>query len=573
MSKKYDVIVIGAGVAGALIAWKMAEAELSVLMLEAREMRLEDQDRAEFVKIFAELPNTQRTPSKPFTKAHSINNKFAFSPDGEDFYDPNTITADEKKKRYYQQEGPMIFKSQYQRLVGGSTWSWRGNSPRYVPSDFKLKSLFGHGRDWPLDYDDLEFWFCEAEEALGVAGDHDEWNGLFGANRSRRFPMEKIAQSYGDLQLIDRLKGATFDGTEIRIFGLPQARNSREYDGRPACHGNSTCIPICPIQAKYDATVHVKMALQLGAELKDKAVVTDLRLDNQGRISEVVYKTWDAKGESVTENSVHGKIVVLAANAIESPKILLMSNGGKGIANSSGHVGRNLMDHPGGEGTALLPFPVFPFRGPQSTSSIESFRDHKYRKEFCAFRLTIGNDGWGRSEHPFDLVNELLEKRLFGEKLREELFETVTHQLRLAYATDQPADPNNRVRLHPTEKDALGLPKPQIEYKVDDYVLKGAAFAQKVIKHIFEILGATKTHFTNLNDPARAYSGSAHIMGTCIMGDDPADSVVDADCRSHDVANLFIAGSSVFPTGAPTNPTLPVAALALRTAERIKMLF
>jgi choline dehydrogenase-like flavoprotein len=525
------------------------------------------------VKAFAELPNKQRTPSKPYT-VNQPSHKFAFSPDGEDFYDPKTITAEEKKKRYYQQEGPMIFKSQYQRLVGGSTWSWRGNSPRFIPSDFKLQSLFGRGRDWPLCYDDLEFWFCEAEEALGVAGDHDEWNGLFGAYRSRPFPMEKIAQSYGDLQLIERLKGVRFEGAEIRIFGLPQARNSREYDGRPACRGNSNCIPICPIQAKYDATVHVKKALQLGAELREKAVVTELKLDHTGRVGEVVYKTWDAQG-AVREDSVKGEVVVLAAHAVESAKILLMSNGSQGLANSSDQVGRNLMDHPGGEGTALLPFRVFPFRGPQSTSCIESFRDHQNRDKFCAFRMTLGYDGWGRSEHPFDLLRELTDKKLFGEELRKELFDTVTRQLRIAYATDQPADPNNRVTLHPTEKDALGLPKPRIEYKVDEYVLNGAAQAQKVIKHIFTTLGVEPEHmkFTNLNDPAKAYSGSAHIMGTCVMGDDPKTSVVDADCRSHDVPNLFIVGSSVFPTGAPTNPTLPIAALALRTAERIKMYF
>lgn len=560
MANEYDVVIIGTGVAGALIAWKLAEANCTVLMIDAGEKRLDKNDRANFVKLFAEAPNKNKTPSQPYV--NSDNDKFAHSPDTLDF-----VLAKPNDGLYYRQVGPDAFKSQYQRLVGGSTWAWRGNSPRYIPSDFKLKTAFGVGVDWPISYDDLEPWYCDAEDALGIAADNTEWQNLFGAYRSRKFPMPKIAQVYGDKQIKKRIQGLKIDGKTIKIFAQPQARNSKPYDGRPACEGNSNCIPICPIQAKYDATVHVQKALKCGARLLEHAVVTDLKVDASGKISEVVYKTWP-DGQTA---SAKGTIVVLATHGIETPKILLSANGGRGLANSSDQVGRNLMDHLGGEGAAILPFQVFPFRGPQSTSCIETFREHKDRDKFCAFRMTLGNDGWGRGKHPYDSLKDLTDRKLFGEDLQRELNHLVTRQFRISYSTEQLPDPNNRVTLA-TEVDGFGILKPMITYTVDDYSRKGMAYIHKVIKIIFTKLGAKEEEweFTDLASPDRFFSGSAHIMGTARMGNDPTTSVVDTECRSHDHKNLYIAGSAVFPTGSCTNPTITLAALALRAATTIK---
>jgi choline dehydrogenase-like flavoprotein len=246
-----------------------------------------------------------------------------------------------------------------------------------------------------------------------------------------------------------------------------------------------------------------------------------------------------------------------------------MSNGGQGIANSSDQVGRNLMDHPGGEGAAIMPFQVFPFRGPQSTSCIEALRDHKFRGQFCGFRMTIGNDGWGRTQHPYDTLKKLTDRNLFGEELRRELNHTVTRQLRIAYSTKQLPDANNRVTLS-TDKDDLGIPKPAIAYKVDDYTRKGMDYAQRAIKCIFTAVGAPEPNWEFSDLKANVFSGSGHIMGTCRMGSNPKTSVVDSDCQSHDVENLFIVGSTIFPTAGNTNPTVTLAALALRAAASIK---
>src|SRR5215831_3079994 len=266
------------------------------------------------------------------------------------------------------------FKAGYNRMVGGSTWSWRGNTPR-----------FGVGRDWPIDYHELEPWYCEAEHELGVSGNHEELDGLFGGFRSRSFPMRGIPLGYNDQQIKKRIDGKMARGTKIRVVTTPQARNTADYDGRPACEGHSNCIPLCPIQAKYDASAHLRK-LRNRVELRKAAVVTRLEKGKDGKVSNVYYKDWRSD-DPQKERSVSGKVVVLAAHAIETPKILLMSN----LGNQSGQVGRNLMDHIQFEVTAFFPEPLFQFRGPQSITGIEDFRDGAFRKTRSGFRMTIGD--------------------------------------------------------------------------------------------------------------------------------------------------------------------------------------
>jgi choline dehydrogenase-like flavoprotein len=311
----------------------------------------------------------------------------------------------------YTPDSKHAFKAGYNRMVGGSTWSWRGNCPRFIPSDFKLRSLFGVGRDWPLDYDELEPWYCEAESELGISGNHDELNGLFGAHRSKEFPMPGIPLSYSDEQIKPRIDGATVLGTRVRVVTTPQARNSRFYDGRPACEGESSCIPLCAIQAKYNATTHLRRVLaQPGVELRPAAVVTRLERGHDGSVDSVVYQDWQSD-DPMMERRVRGAVVVLAAHAIENPKILLMSDG---LANDSGQVGRNLMDHVQFELIATFPESVYPFRGPQSVTSIEDFRDGDFRQQRSAFRMTIGNDGWGRTGSPAAVIGNLVGGGTYG---------------------------------------------------------------------------------------------------------------------------------------------------------------
>lgn len=551
----FDVVIIGSGVAGALIADALRDKDVRVLLLEAGETGV---DRELLVWNWAQR-TIKNFPGTPYTPS-----------------DPKKIPgpeqpADEKDRKnalnvYYDQGNhPEKYLSTYERRVGGSTWHWLGHTPRLLPNDFRLKAEYGRGVDWPIGYADVEPWYCKAEQALGVAGDDAEWKNVHGAFRSQSFPMSKIWPSWSDLQAARKLSSVQIAGQAVAVLSTPSARNSQAYDGRPPCAGNASCVPICPIGAKYDASVHVNKAVKKKAQLREKCVVTRLDVDADNTVHLLHYKQWDG-----TQGTVSGRIVVLAANAIESAKLLLMSMSDRapqGVANSSSdQVGRNLMDHLQKAVLATSIDPVFPFRGPPSTSGIETFRDGPFRDRRGAFRLSLGNDGWSRTGSPYNDVAHLVQAEgLFGEELRARLFHDVSRQVRVSCSIEVLPNPDNRVTLSDL-KDASGLPRPAINFATDDYTRSAFGPALDVIAEILRALGATPAVVDR--DP-RHYSGAGHVMGTCRMGFDPATSVVDPDLRSHDHRNLYIVGSSPFPTCGTANPTITIAALALRAASNI----
>ncbi|HYJ31571.1 MAG TPA: GMC oxidoreductase, partial [Allosphingosinicella sp.] len=349
-------------------------------------------------------------------------------------------------------------------------------------------------------------------------------------------------------------------GTHFKVLATPQARNSTEGNGRPACCGNASCIPVCSIGAKYDATVHVKRAVENGAELLTQCVVREVRCAPDGRIEQLVYDRWSRDGSRESE-TLAAKRFVLAAHAIETPLLML---GSRLAARSP--VGACLMDHLQGYGLAILPQPVYPFRGPPVTSGIDAFRDGPWRSERAAFRLSIGNDGWGREEAPSATLARLVEQGLWGRELRDAVAHRVTRMIRMSYSTEMLPRRVNRVSL--AGRDAHGNSRPGIDFSLPDYNVAGFEHAKRVIAQIFARLGATETRFSF---PAKNYSGAGHIMGTCRMGRSPDDSVVDSDCRVHGHPNLFIAGASLFTTSGTANPTLTAAALALRLADMLSV--
>jgi glucose dehydrogenase len=535
----FDVVVIGAGVCGSVAAWKLAKAGAKVLILEAGEGEV---DRLTLVGRYAAA--TIKSPGSPYLGRDG--DKFAPSPES----DPHYFLTDPAAHDH--------FKSTYLRRAGGTTWHFLGNTPRHVPNDLRLATKYGRGVDWPLCYDDLEGDYCDAEELMGVSGNHAEWNGLFGGQRSRPFPMTEIWPSYGDRIIKPKLDGARVGGIDepVLVRSTPQARNSRPYQGRPACAGNSSCVPICPIQAKYDATVHLREAVRAGAELRTGSIAVNLQpAADRTLIESVTYRTWDG-----TDHEVRSRVVVLAAHAIEGPKLLLLSDGRRGVANSSGKVGRFLMDHLQGSAAVLLPFPVYPYRGPPTTSGIDAFRDGAFRRSHAAFRMSLGNDGFGRSiKAPGDLIaDHIVNDQLIGRQLADKIRADAVRQFRLSSSTEVLPNEANRVTLG-DQNDALGIPRPRVEFTVDDYTRK--AFG--VVIGIFrQLLGRVSddTVFVQADE----YTGAGHIMGTTRMGRDPKASVVDPDCRSHDHPNLYIFSSSVFPTAGTANPTLTAVALTLR---------
>lgn len=232
------------------------------------------------------------------------------------------------------------------------------------------------------------------------------------------------------------------------------------------------------------------------------------------------------------------------------------------------------MDHVQFELIASFPEPLYPFRGTQSVTGIEDFRDGDFRKDRSAFRMTIGNDGWGRTGAPANVIDRLLKKGTFGAALPGEVQDQITRMIRLSFSTEQLPESTNQVSLSP-KKDALGIPRPSFRFDIGAYVEAALRRGMDVSTELFKIMGAQipppplPKPLDNPTTGRMNWNTAAHIMGTCIMGDDPNDSVVDRWGRTHEVPNLWIIGSSVFPTCATSNPTLTLAALALRSAAAI----
>jgi choline dehydrogenase-like flavoprotein len=280
----------------------------------------------------------------------------------------------------------------------------------------------------------------------------------------------------------------------------------------------------------------------------------------------------------------------------------MSKNGGRtpnGVANSSGLVGRNLMDHPYLVTWGLMPESdrVFPYRGPLSTGGIEDLRDGKFRSERAAYRIEIGNEGWnfvvgGVGGDPdvttLDFINGLnvsdLNKEkeaLFGSALVKRLNNRLSRQFRLGFLIEQSPDSTNRVTLSDRHKDGLGLPRPQITYNLSDYTKKGLAAAKHASDEIFRKLNAEPFTRISPDDPSAfnfvadrkrarlSFMGAGHIVGTHRMGTSGRNSVVDRDQRCWSHQNLYLVGSGTFPTVATANPTLTIAALSLRTADTI----
>ncbi|HEX6794221.1 MAG TPA: GMC family oxidoreductase [Casimicrobiaceae bacterium] len=529
-----DVIVIGAGIAGALVADGLAAKGVKVLMLEAGPRIDREHAVVQFVNAAVKVPECAYP-----------NTAYAPHPRSED---PDF---------YYVQSGPDKFKSTYVRQVGGTTWHWLGTCLRLVPDDFRLATRFRRGVDWPIDYSALEPWYGRAEDAIGVAGDS---SADLGSPRSSPYPMPRIAPSYLDATVAKAFEGLGFD-----LRATPQGRNSMVRDERPPCCGNSSCIPVCPIQAKYDATVHVARATRAGARLLAQCVVHRIEIGRDGNVAAIRYKRPDGSDHRAT-----AKVYVLAAHAIEIPKLLLMSSGPNapnGIANSSDQVGRNLMDHPIQLSWALNPSPVYPYRGPFSTSGVEHTRAGDWRAMRPAFRIEIGNDGWSwPTGAPASDAHTLAMQGLRGAALRKALYERTARQIRFATLTEQLPAADNRVTPDPVERDTLGLPRPRIAFRIDDYTKAGLAEARRIHAQLFDRLNATETGHKAEAD----FQGAGHVMGTARMGADAKHAVVDANLRAFDHPNLFIEGSAVFPTGGAANPTLTIAALALRSVDAIR---
>jgi choline dehydrogenase-like flavoprotein len=520
-----DFVVVGSGIIGSLFALRLAQAGASVLILEAGPRVT----RAELVARFRNSPRRSDWMS-PYPPAP---------------WAPHPVYLPEDNG-YLVQAGPYPYAAEYIRQVGGTSWHWAAHAWRNVPNDFRIKTLYGVGVDWPFGYDALEPFYQEAEELMGVSGADNT-----GSPRRQPFPMEPVAEPYAMQRVRERLAPA------YQVVGNTVARNSRRYDGRPACVGNNSCQPICPVDAQYHGGLSAAAAEAAGARLLPNANVYKLEHDAQGRVSAALYYDPDKQSHRVT-----GKTFIVAANGIESPRLLLLSASDRfprGLANGSDRVGRNLMDHPSTSLSFDADEDLWLGRGPQSPSSINSMRDGTFRAEHAPYRLDFTNISRVDSA-----TASLIAAGVYGVEFEKRLRHSAARELNVKNVLEVLPDPNRRITLS-DQKDALGIPKPQAHYSIDEYTRKGHERSQRDFARIAELMGGTNLRHSKEG----VYANNQHICGTLSMGRDPATSVCDEWARAHDHANLYLASTGVLPTSSTCNSTENGLAVALRTVHHI----
>ncbi|QCC52720.1 GMC family oxidoreductase [Halapricum salinum] len=515
-SERVDVCIVGAGPAGALVAHRLASAGYEVVVLEAG-------PRFDFEERIERMERSIR-PAHP----------------------PQSVWDVGGPRDAYTSSGEMHYPLNHARVkgVGGTSLHWQGMVMRLHERDFDGEN---GGDPWPIDYSDLRPYYADAEQAIGVAGADDN---PFAPPRNEPFPLPAFPPSHSD-----SIFAPACERLEITTHSIPNARNSEPYDGRGACVGYGTCKPICASGAKYDATVHVRKAEDEGARVIDRAPVQRLEHDDAGeQVEAAVYATPDGQ-----EHRQEAREFVLAAGGIEIPRLLLLSSSEQypdGLANSSGLVGRFFTEH--------------------LAARVGGTVDRPTRQKHVGFNTTETHQFYDSDDHmPIKLeflnyagpspVEDALHADEWGDDLLGSLRETYGNYLEVAGLVQQEARADNRVTLDTERTDDHGNPVPEIEWSISDRDRATIERANEVQRSILDELDADVEWVVGPDSTGPAF----HHMGTTRMGDDPASSVVDPSCRTHDLENCWVASSSVFVTAGAMNPTLTIAALALRVADDI----
>lgn len=502
------VVIIGSGAGGGTLANELCQKGLKVVLLEAGAK----QSSATFVNdewaSFKQLAWTDlRTTSGNFRLA-------------KDF--PNLPT--------------WICKT-----VGGTTTHWAGASLRFREHEFRARTTYGeidgaNLLDWPLTLAELEPYYARAEDKMGVTRTNDI-PGLPGNNNFKVFYNGAMKLGYKDCHT-GRM-----------------AINSQPRAGRASCRQLGFCFQGCKMGAKWSTLyTEIPAAIATGKlELRTQCHASRIEHDESGHVTGVVY--FDAEGQ---EQRQRARAVCVAGNAIESPRLLLLSASSKfpdGLANSSGQVGRNYMRHTTGSVYAAFEEPVHMYRGTTMAGIITDEAHHSpargfaggYELETVSVGLPfaaafIAPGGWGADFAYFmDHYVNLAGLWIVGEDLPQA---------------------SNRVTLSTEIKDQWGLPVPHVHYDdhKNDLAMREHGFKQG--QALYESVGAKRVFRTP------PYP-STHNLGTCRMSKRPADGVVNAYGQAHDISNLFISDGSQYTTGAAVNPTLTIVTLAIRQAEYI----
>jgi len=433
------------------------------------------------------------------------------------------------------------------KAVGGSTVHFAMVSLRFRPEWFKSRSKLGYGVDWPLDWREMWHYYDEVEQALKISG---PVNYPWGPPRPR-YPYRAHEVNAAGLVLARGCEALGLPWTPTPLATISAPRGLAH-----PCVYRGFCTIGCSTNAKQSALITwIPRAVRAGAEIRDLAMVGRVETNDAGLCTGVHYQREDKWHFQLARN------VVVAGYAIETPRLLLMSANNRfpdGLANSSGLVGRNLMTQTNHGAWALFDEEIRWYKGPPSLALTEHWNYTDAGKDFFGGYAYMSQ---GPLPQQWALTQGSNHK-LWGTALIQEM-EKYIHQAGLKIVGEVLPQERNRVTLA-DEKDKYGLPIARVTFSYCENDRKLVRHAIRQMRNALAAAGGRELWHEEKE--------TAHINGTARMGDDPRNSVVNADCKSWDIPNLWICDGSVFPTVGGVNPSLTIQAIACRTADRIKQM-
>ena len=427
------------------------------------------------------------------------------------------------------------------RGVGGSMVHYAGYTPRFHPSDFMTWSRDGVGADWPIRYADLRPYYAAIEQELPVAGEHWPWGDPH-SYPHRAHPVGGNGELF--------LRGAGRLGITAKVG--PVAITNGRFGNRPHCIYRGFCLQGCKVNAKASPLItHIPDALARGAEVRPDAMVTGIGIDDRtGRATGVRY----AHG-GVTRFQ-RARMVAVAGYSIETPRLLLNSASKRfpaGLCNDFDQVGRYLMAQGAPQTAGRFDAEVRMYKSPPPEVSTEQFYEtdpaKPYKRGFSIQTV---------SPLPITWAEHVAAQGHWGPALREYMSDYV-HWSCLGALCELLPQRENRVTLA-AETDRLGMPVAHVSYSRCDNDRQLMRAAQEVMENILRAAGAGEV---------MTIDRYAHLVGGARMGADERHGVVDGDCRTFAVPNLYITDGSVLPTQGSANPALTIMAVAARAADQL----
>jgi choline dehydrogenase-like flavoprotein len=548
LTRSYDAIVVGSGATGGWAAKRLSEAGLEVALLEAGRS-ISHTEFTEQNPVF-ELRYGNISGSGEWRKTRPVQTRcYACTEHNYDWF------VDDLENPYSTPEGKP-FSWQRLRILGGRTLCWARQSYRLSDLDFKAASHDGYGHDWPISYQEMSPFYDMVEDYVGISGSAE---GNMVLPDGHFLPPMKM--TCGELHLRDQAKKFGRMVTIGRTAILTQAHN-----GRSACHYCGTCERGCVSYSYFSsAFTTIKDALKTGkCTLLTNAIVARVEMDPSTNLARCVTFV---DGFTKETKTIRAKAVILCAQALESTRILLNSSSSShttGLGNSSGLLGRGLMDHSTGAG-ASAEFPQFsdkpdPVSGPHRANGIYIIR---YRNVSPATKQPNFIRGYGFQGSASAVFN--FEAQGFGAAYKNAV-KTGTYEVSMNAFGESLARDENFVSIDPTLKDKWGIPALHISMTHGE---NEKALHEDAASSAAELLEAAGAKNISIRSAVSEPGMAIHELGTARMGNDPKTSVTDSYCKLHDVNNVFAMDGACFVSSGCQNPTLTMMAITVRACDRL----